>query len=123
MPSMDSIHPKEYRRMRTEVLDRVCEKLEREAPAILERCERSQLLNRARRMYLAGGSPLSDDTLDKKALIHKIVRAAEVFITSTVERTQWIGDFESERARVEAAAEQELEGWMSRFADWANESP
>ncbi len=72
-------------------------------------------------MYRAGGSPLSDDVFAKPALIRKIVRAAEIFLVHTVQQQNlWMGDFEAAKAQVQATAEQEFEGWMSRFEAWVD---
>lgn len=109
--------------MRTEILDRLCNELERNAPPILERCDQSALLQHARRIYLAGGAPLSQEDLSKPDLIKKIVHAAERFLVHAIEQGMlWIGDFEEEKARIQAAAEQEYEGWMARFQVWADGS-
>lgn len=116
---MDMIEPRAYRAMQTQILDHFCDRLEREAPSILDRCDQAILLNRAQRMYRAGGSRLSDDVRDKPTLIRKIVHVAQSFLVQTVQQHHlWIGDFEAARVQVQASAEQEFEGWMSRFEAW-----
>ena len=119
---MDNIPPRVYRQMQTQILDEICDRLERDAPALLDRCDPAILLDRATRMYSEGGLSLPDEVHDKPALIRRILRAAVVFLMHTVEQQHilWMGDFEAAKAQVRAAAEQEFEGWMSRFERWAD---
>ena len=100
---------KAYRQMRTEILDSSCAKLEQMAPGILERCSDQTLLDRARRMYDVGGSPLPQTVVGRSELIVRIIHAAQIFLVHVVEQGPlWLGDFDTEKARIQAAADQEL---------------
>jgi hypothetical protein len=117
---MDRISPQAYRQMRTNILDRYCEQLENQAPQILEHCGQPVLLGHAQRIYLEGGMPLPEDARAKPELIRRIIRAGELFLVHAIEQQMlWMGDFDTERARIDAAAKREFEMWISRFQAWA----
>ena len=114
------ITPDAYRQMRTQILDRFCVKLEHTAPAILQRCDEPVLLAHARRMYSEGGSPLPGDVGGKSELIDRIIHAAEIFLVHSVEQQLlWMGNFEEEQKRIEAAVAQQYEAWIGRFESWS----
>lgn len=115
---MKHVTPRDYEKMRTEILDAVCARLEREAPLILERADEQSLLQHAHELYRRGGIPLPE-VIGRRNILRRIVRASQVLLANAVNKhLLWMGDFDEERSRLQAAADQQYQDWIEEYRSW-----